>query len=471
MKKLITSNLLILSIVLFSLAVRLLVFKSHAPFWDASVYILMGKYFFSFGQIGFIEPFRPILWPLFLGFIWKLGADPILWARISLLLFSAGNIILIYLIGKKVYDRPTGIIAALFLGLSSSFIFWGSWAYADIPASFFGLLTVYLFFQNRHFLSGITGTLAFFTKFTQLLTVVFLAGISAFERFFFKRSSGFVKFIAGFVLFSSPFLIFHLFIYGNMFQPFIEGSAIYDQIPYQWHEGIVFCVRMLFKIESWIFIFLPVSIYSLLRYDPRNKKKIAISAIGLSLFALFGKLPTYLDLPRFLVPALPYLYLLSADGLRRSFYYLKKRNRMCSYFLAVIILIIFGTQFYRIKTMRFPKDQPNVFQEYVMANEAKLNGLTLWISDPAAFVFSNLRVQEIMYYPIFDLRKIVDLHSRLFEADVIFWDSRAMVCVPANDLSCQRAKEELVAGIVQNFDAEILERNDSGQVIYGIFKR
>lgn len=144
---------------------------------------------------------------------------------------------------------------------------------------------------------------------------------------------------------------------------------------------------------------------------------------------------------------------------------------MYVYLLAVIILVILGMQFYRIKTMRFSEDQPNVVQEYVAANEAELKGAVLWISEPTATVFSNLKARELMYYPVFDLKKITDLRSRLSEAEVIFWDSRSLVCVPADDLSCQRAKEDLMTEIVQGFDAQILGKSKKDEIIYGIFTK
>jgi len=59
--------------------------------WDSSVYLGMGKYVYSFGEVGLYEGSRPLVWPLILGFFWKLGLDPIFFGRLMVLIFGIGN--------------------------------------------------------------------------------------------------------------------------------------------------------------------------------------------------------------------------------------------------------------------------------------------------------------------------------------------------------------------------------------------
>ena len=48
-----------------------LLFTYHDTRWDESVYMGMGKYIYSNGQIGLWEDIRPIVLPLILGLFWK----------------------------------------------------------------------------------------------------------------------------------------------------------------------------------------------------------------------------------------------------------------------------------------------------------------------------------------------------------------------------------------------------------------
>src|ERR1700722_417487 len=100
-----TDGVLLTVIITVAILARTWQYTPFLPNWDASVYIQMGKYLFSNGQIGMIEPFRPLTWPLLLGAGFKLGFPPLVWGKILEFLFSIGNILLIYLIGLKVFDR------------------------------------------------------------------------------------------------------------------------------------------------------------------------------------------------------------------------------------------------------------------------------------------------------------------------------------------------------------------------------
>ena len=175
------------TVILCAFFLRLGLYHPYPPAWDASVYLLMGKYLFSSGEVGLIEPFRPLLWPGILGFFWKLGWSPIWVGRFISIGLTLGNIFLIYKIGKKVFDEKTAVLGAWLLSLSPIYFYWGQAIFADIPASFLGLLTVYLYLEGFYFISGIIGALAFQTKFVQLLTVLVLFGAHVSRAFTLKR--------------------------------------------------------------------------------------------------------------------------------------------------------------------------------------------------------------------------------------------------------------------------------------------
>ena len=92
---------LILGILIIALIARLILFFDYHPiWWDSAVYIGMGKYIFSLGNQGLWEPLRPIIWPIILGFFWKIKLDPLFFGRLLNVFLSLGAVYLTYIISK-----------------------------------------------------------------------------------------------------------------------------------------------------------------------------------------------------------------------------------------------------------------------------------------------------------------------------------------------------------------------------------
>ena len=180
-----------------SLIARLWLYRPQAPLWDASAYISMGKYIFSSGQAGLIEPARPLAWPLMLGFGGWIGLDPVLFGYALGLVFSLGSIALVYLIARELFDRKTGLLASIFFALSPAQFFWGNSLYSEVPACFFGLLAFYLYVRTHAGWAGALVVLSFFTNFSQVIVIV-LAGLCiVFEAIKTKDYRRMIHFFAG----------------------------------------------------------------------------------------------------------------------------------------------------------------------------------------------------------------------------------------------------------------------------------
>ena len=87
-----------------------LILKYHFVLWDEAVYIGIGKYLFSSGQVGLWEEIRPLGIPLLFGGAWKLGLNPVIAGRVIELLFSIGTISLVYLISKEIFNKKIASI-------------------------------------------------------------------------------------------------------------------------------------------------------------------------------------------------------------------------------------------------------------------------------------------------------------------------------------------------------------------------
>ena len=163
-------------IILFFFFIKLFTLSYYnVVWWDSAVYIGMGKYIFSLGSSGLWESSRPILWPLILGLLWKSGLNPILSGRIAEIIFGSLCVLLTYLIGKKLFNEKTALLASVFLALSPTFFFFNGIMLTEAVSTFFVLLGVFFLIEKKHLISGIFFGMAFMARFLQIF--VFLSVI------------------------------------------------------------------------------------------------------------------------------------------------------------------------------------------------------------------------------------------------------------------------------------------------------
>jgi len=193
----------------------------HDIWWDGSVYLGMGKYIYSSGSVGLWEESRPLIWPLMLGFFWKLGLDYILFGKLMVILFSVGILFLTYLIALKLFDEKIALVSIIFLSLSQTFFLFNNIIQTEIPSTFFALLGFYFFIEKRYNFSGLLLGIAFMTRFFSLLFFIPLLLILFYSV---TKKIGKIRNIVNFSLFFSvpviPYLIFNHFMYNNIFHPF-----------------------------------------------------------------------------------------------------------------------------------------------------------------------------------------------------------------------------------------------------------
>src|SRR3989338_5187944 len=112
-----------LAIILFSLLLRIIyTFVSYPLWWDSHIYIGIGKYIFSSGEIGVWESFRPLIHSLLLGLAWKLGINPTIFGKVLDIILSTLAVALLYIIAKRLFDKKVAIISALLFSLTPLFI-------------------------------------------------------------------------------------------------------------------------------------------------------------------------------------------------------------------------------------------------------------------------------------------------------------------------------------------------------------
>lgn len=336
----------IFALVLFFLGVKFFfLLKPHLMNWDEAVYLSIGKFIWSWGQVGIWEKIRPLGLPLLLGLFWKLKLNYFLWAESLINLFAAGNLILVYFIGKKLYHKYLGLTAALFLGAMPVFFSNSSLILTSIPSAFFSLLAIYFYLLKKNFfLIGFFSVLSFLFRFPQgLLLICFLFLIWLAEKEKINKS---IKLIGGFLIMFVPFLIINYFLYSHevsnifhaLFRPLILGG-MHQSNPFN-AQYLLYYFKELIKQNYLLFFVIPGLVFFIKDFK-KNKKWLIIWLAGLVYLIYF----TYIlnKQLRFSLAFLPYFCLIAAFGFYESFNLIKERKWFLKIFSFVLILFVIFT--------------------------------------------------------------------------------------------------------------------------------
>ncbi len=416
-----------LLLILFVLTKINLVFKYHDTRWDESVYIGMGKYIFSSGEIGLWEPIRPIGLPLIMGFFWKIGLSPVIMSEIISILFAAANIYLTYLIGKKLFDETVGLISAVILSLTPFFYYFSSYGFSGIPSTFFALLGLYFFIEDKYFITGIFSGISFLFRFPQgLLLIVFSSLI------FFKNKKRLFNFVTGWFIAVLPFLIFNLFMYKDMFLPFLQAVS-HQSNPVHSVVNNTFFSRI-YNVSYYIveiFKQAPIIILAIFYYK-ENKKTLLP-------FLLFLVYFTYIinKQLRFALIFIPYLCIMAAYGTNTL---LLKKQKLA--FLIILIIL-------SIPPLMLVYNQYRWRSNYI----PKIQSLNNFFEDKAGIILTtyptSVAYSDNKFIPFYNN---VDDAVEIFEkentnADYILYSK---LFYPCYDDECLEKRQNLFDKISQN---------------------
>jgi len=431
---------ILLLLLLFTAIWAAQLFGPYETRWDEAVYIEMGKYIFSFGHAGLWEDARPLVSPVMLGFLWKLGANPILSVGILLLFFSLGTIYVTYLIARDVFDERVAMLSSLFLAFMPTFLFFSKHAMTTIPSTFFALLSVYFFIKNKLFLSGLFMGMSFMTRFFQLLLVVPIYMILILH----DRNLGSVLRkiavnAAGFLVFVIPYLVFNLIKYGNALHPFILQLYLTQYTGWMFLQPFYYYLISLPKQN----VFLAFFIFGLLFVFMKkkfNSHAFLLAIVSLAFLLAFSIAP-HKEM-RIALMFLPYVSILASFGIVRLFQ--KIRHRKVVYLLIIAVFAvqaIFQYQAEHINVQVVP------FQEYIAENPI---GDGLWISNPIYIVSSDQKADELIYYSTTNAERISELMNQLPDARHILINTCDIPCQPWDD-ACPSELESFIGRLKERF--------------------
>src|SRR3989338_2229299 len=397
-----------------------LLFWSKGVPWDTAVYVGMGKYLFSFGTAGFWEAARPPVLPILLGAAWRLG-DPVIAGRTIALLSSIGCVIFTYLIGKRLLGRREGIIAALLLSTTHVFIQYASVPLTDILSAFFGLIALYLFLENQHWAAGMVLGVSFLTRFYQGIIFGVLAII------LFTRKKGCSQVIIGFFALVIPYLIINLFVYKNLFYPFLlQFELVRSTDPY-WAMPWWFYFKELFY-QSYISLLLIPALFM-----KKARKSLYLPFILFFVFLIFFSFAAHKE-DRFMLLFIPYRSLIIAAVIGLGMESANAISPRLTQTLIVFLIILLFLPVLRASTLSYK--EPPVIQP------AKGE---LWTSNPY-YVLASDQKAVLLYYPFVTAERLDKRISDLANPVTIIINSCDLICKD-DGLLCRSKVDAFISSV------------------------
>ncbi len=445
-------NKAIIIILALTLFTRLIfAFGWHEIWWDSGVYIGMGKHLYSGGESGLLEHIRPPFVPIILGFLWKIGLDPVLFGRIIEMLFMLGIVWLTYLLAMHWFGEKTAILSSLIIALSPIFYYLSFHQYNEIPSTFFVLLALWLFAKEKYLWTGIASGLAFLSKFApgMIIAIILLVLLTS------KKWKPALITSAGFGIIAVPYFLWSWIIYGSPLATFIAAQDAISRVLgcnvlrykpwWQYFYWIVFS-------ETKLHLLAIPGIFVLWK---KWKKAHLIFALILAIPLLYFMQLQCRDY-RYLTMFLPFVAMLTSLGAVWIYEKFKFRKK---YFFA-ILLVILGAWMLRTSLVYYygnELQQPDIIaEEYSSFLENKQIAGEIWTANPIIAAHTDARIEKI-YYPIYDAGASRDFSEYIFinrnKIGAIFLDNcgGGIIC-PPNEAECEARTEQLIKQLDASFN-------------------
>lgn len=351
----------------------------------------LGDDFYAWPKMGFRAP----LLPYFLSVFYFVGLGSLIVFVIPI--FGALSVLLLYVLGKKLFNKKIGFYSALFFALVPLHVFYSGRILTGVLCTFFILLTSISFWkgyeeENRlhKILFGVFLALALLSRYTVLwIMPVFLFYFLARDKSFkFLKDKYLGYSIFAFFLTLIPWFVYGMFEYNNPIGAFIHGakaSAYWGGLQ-SWHFFFDYWWKMFSVIG---FVFVAGVIYLFYKRD-FFKKEIYLLLIW---FGFFLGMAIYMPHKedRFLIPIIPPLCLISGFFVDK----LKKHRKFILVSLVIISLLSLSFQF-SIDYNNSYTDLNKCFLEGNKFLQNQENSLIITDESPIIYYYSR---QETHFYP------------------------------------------------------------------------
>jgi arabinofuranosyltransferase len=295
-----------------------------------------------------VEGYTNFLWTVLLAPLIGLGIPPTPVAAAGGLAFSGLTLWLVYWLGKRMAGVWVGAIAALFLSLDGSFALWSVGGMETPMFTCLALIGAVAYFREqsaprRWPLSGILFALTAMTRPEGVMLFAMTAGHQILvnlwdrRRLFLRRDL--VRILLFGVLWGAYFLgrwRYYGFPLPNTFYAKVDPTGTQAQIM----RGIRYVLTFA-RIHLGYIAWLPLGLLLLFRRVDR-RMTYAVGVVGMYVaYVVF--VGGDWSVGRFLVPPLPFLYLLLAEGLVEGYRWLQTRRPGLSvplHYLSLAVLIL-----------------------------------------------------------------------------------------------------------------------------------
>ncbi|MEK6855518.1 MAG: glycosyltransferase family 39 protein [Nanoarchaeota archaeon] len=403
------NNLMLLAILFLAFIVRLYYFfvtKDQTVWWDEAEYMSTAKHW-AFGVPFELNPQRPPLFQFLAALVFKLGLGEQFIKFFLVLLPSLIFVLAVYLLGKEMFDKKVGLIAAFLTSLSWTLLFWGSRVQPDFISMTFQTFSIFFMWRywknNNHLLvilSALFAGLGFYFKVSGLLVPIsFAVFILIKDRLSAFKNKHNYYFAISFLLSLAPYFIWSKVTF-NTSTAFSTGysAGVQEKIPFAWYNLNLFYdltgVLLFIIFISGVLI----SLKFLLFFDIiiKEKKKIlehpeVFSILVLLIVSSFYIFYIRAAQDRWVFLWLPFIFFVSAKSLIYAYSLIKKIDKNIAIFLLIGLVLIVGyLQLSQANTLI--KEKKDSYLPVKLA--------ALWMKDnsnPSDIILSMSRTQNTYY--------------------------------------------------------------------------
>ncbi len=410
-------NIILVLILLFAFIVRIYFFFNtieQPVWWDESQYTEQAKRLgldLETNDIWYYR--RTMLLPVFWSFFYKLGFGETA-LRLTEVFFSVLLVFATYLVGKEMFNKKVGLIAALGISFTRIILFETSRLLNSIPSSAFMMLAVYFFYKGylknynvkQIYLFGLFAALALNMRFASFLALMSFGIIFLIKEKgkFWKNKHMLASFILIFILLTPFFYMYKqhypggikdfLKQYGEIGvpsaekQPFLGIRGIYDYLKIlpQDISLILFLTFILGSVLLLDFLLAP----DLLFKETDLQKNLFLFLFLIPPLVYHGVKSLYVE-ERYLIGILPIILIISAYGFFKIYSSLKNYNKYAV--ISAISILFIVLSFSQVNAaddiIKAKKDS------YLQVKEA-----SLWMkenSKPENVIISN-SIPQMQYY-------------------------------------------------------------------------
>ena len=254
--------------------------KNQPLWWDEAEYLSIANEWSIGVQIDEF-PLRPMFLPFIAFTLFKLGFTEFS-LRVTEILFSIASIILIYLLTKKLFNKPIALISSILMSVHYLNLFFSFRILTELPSLTFWIASLYLFWlgyikkESKHYiwLCGFVAALGVLMRFpVGIIALVFLIYLIITEKLNFLKNKDLWITAVIFLITLTPYIIFSLTSYGNI--PILSAGEVYPHknllkdyiniFPLYFNSPIPILNKLANLFQITLIIFIVGFIYKLFR--------------------------------------------------------------------------------------------------------------------------------------------------------------------------------------------------------------